>query len=119
MKEISYIHAEGRAAGENKHGPFSLLSGKSPVVALCLPGQTHNVMMSTIGKMNARGTPMIIIGEQEDPELRKLLMCMYLCPEQTQSAISSLPGLSSSSSPITLPIRSTGDIDCPGTLKRE
>jgi glucosamine--fructose-6-phosphate aminotransferase (isomerizing) len=72
MKEISYIHAEGYAAGEIKHGPFALLSGESPVVALCLPGQTYNVMMSNIKEMKARGTPMIIIGEQKDPELQEI-----------------------------------------------
>jgi glucosamine--fructose-6-phosphate aminotransferase (isomerizing) len=72
MKEVSYIHAEGFAAGEIKHGPFALLSDESPVVALCLPGQTYNVMMSNIREMKARGTPMIIIGEQKDPELPEI-----------------------------------------------
>ena len=38
MKEISYIHAEGYAAGEIKHGPFALLSSKTPVVAICAQG---------------------------------------------------------------------------------
>ena len=39
MKEISYIHAEGYAAGELKHGPFALLSPETPVIALCMPGR--------------------------------------------------------------------------------
>jgi len=72
MKEISYIHAEGYAAGEFKHGPFALLSGKSPVVALCLPGQTYGVMMSNIKEMKARGVPMIILGERRDSELPEI-----------------------------------------------
>ncbi|MDO9326419.1 MAG: glutamine--fructose-6-phosphate transaminase (isomerizing), partial [Methanoregula sp.] len=46
MKEISYIHAEGYAAGELKHGPFALLSPETPVIALCTPGDTYGVMIS-------------------------------------------------------------------------
>jgi glucosamine--fructose-6-phosphate aminotransferase (isomerizing) len=72
MKEISYIHAEGYAAGEIKHGPFALLSEESPVVALCPPGKTYNVMISNIKEMKARGASMIIIGEQRDLELPDL-----------------------------------------------
>jgi glucosamine--fructose-6-phosphate aminotransferase (isomerizing) len=54
MKEISYIHAEGYAAGELKHGPFALLSRETPVVAICMPGETYGVMISNIKEMKAR-----------------------------------------------------------------
>jgi len=43
MKEISYVHAEGYAAGELKHGPFALLTPETPVVAICTPGPTYSV----------------------------------------------------------------------------
>jgi glutamine---fructose-6-phosphate transaminase (isomerizing) len=69
MKEISYIHAEGYAAGELKHGPFALLSPETPVVAVCTPGTTYGVMISNIKEMKARETPVIIIGTGEDREL--------------------------------------------------
>jgi len=69
MKEISYIHAEGYAAGELKHGPFALLSKKTPVVAICMPGETYGVMSSNIKEMKARGTPIIALGEAGDLEL--------------------------------------------------
>jgi glucosamine--fructose-6-phosphate aminotransferase (isomerizing) len=69
MKEISYIHAEGYAAGELKHGPFALLSEKTPVIALCMPGETYGVMMSNIKEMKARGAPVIAIGCIGDTEL--------------------------------------------------
>lgn len=69
MKEISYIHAEGYAAGELKHGPFALLSGLTPVVAICLPGTTYGVMVSNIKEMKARGTPVAIIGYEGDEDL--------------------------------------------------
>jgi glucosamine--fructose-6-phosphate aminotransferase (isomerizing) len=73
MKEISYIHAEGYAAGEIKHGPFALLSEATPVVALCPPpGDTYGVMVSNIREMNARGTPLIILGQKGDRDLDEI-----------------------------------------------
>jgi len=72
MKEISYIHAESYAAGEIKHGPFSLLSSETPVVATCLPGQAYAVMLGNLKEMKARGTPIIAIGSGDDTELSEL-----------------------------------------------
>jgi glutamine---fructose-6-phosphate transaminase (isomerizing) len=69
MKEISYIHAEGYAGGEIKHGPFALLSPKTPVVAICMPGSTYGVMTSNIKEMKARGTPVVVIGASGDDSL--------------------------------------------------
>jgi glucosamine--fructose-6-phosphate aminotransferase (isomerizing) len=72
MKEISYIHAESYAAGEIKHGPFSLLSSETPVVAVCTPGITYAVMLGNLKEMKARGTPIIAIGSEDDTELSEL-----------------------------------------------
>ena len=69
MKEISYIHAEGYAAGELKHGPFALLSPETPVIAICMPGETYDVMISNIKEMKARGAPVIALGSDGDSEL--------------------------------------------------
>ncbi len=73
MKEISYIHAEGYAAGELKHGPFALLSPETPVVAICMPGETYGVMISNIKEMKARGAPVIALGEEGDSELPEVV----------------------------------------------
>jgi glucosamine--fructose-6-phosphate aminotransferase (isomerizing) len=72
MKEISYIHAEGYAAGELKHGPFALLSKETPVVAICIPGETYGVMTSNIKEMKAREAPIIALGEEGDLELAEV-----------------------------------------------
>jgi len=72
MKEISYLHAEGYAAGEIKHGPFALLSHETPVVAICVPGDTYKVMTSNIREMKARGTPLIILGQKGDLDLEEI-----------------------------------------------
>ncbi len=69
MKEISYIHAEGYAAGELKHGPFALLSPETPVIAICMPGETYGVMVSNIKEIKARGAPVIALGSEGDQEL--------------------------------------------------
>jgi glucosamine--fructose-6-phosphate aminotransferase (isomerizing) len=72
MKEISYIHAEGYAAGELKHGPFALLSQETPVIAVCMPGDTYDVMVSNIKEMKARGSPVIALGKSGDSDLPEI-----------------------------------------------
>ncbi|MFA5861042.1 MAG: SIS domain-containing protein, partial [Candidatus Thermoplasmatota archaeon] len=56
LKEISYIHAEGYAAGELKHGPLALVQASVPIVALVSPSDaSHAVMLSNIMEVRARG----------------------------------------------------------------
>jgi glucosamine--fructose-6-phosphate aminotransferase (isomerizing) len=81
MKEISYIHAEGYAAGELKHGPFALLSPETPVIALCMPGDTYGVMISNIKEMKARGAPVIAIGAEGDRELPDIVDIFIAVPK--------------------------------------
>jgi glucosamine--fructose-6-phosphate aminotransferase (isomerizing) len=73
MKEISYVHAEGYAAGELKHGPFALLTAETPVVAICTPGPTYGVMASNIKEMKARKAPVIALGVAGDTELAEIV----------------------------------------------
>lgn len=73
MKEISYVHAEGYAAGELKHGPFALLTPETPVVAICTPGSTYSVMASNIKEMKARRAPIIALGVDGDKELAEIV----------------------------------------------
>ncbi len=81
MKEISYIHAEGYAAGELKHGPFALLTSETPVVALCPPGDTYSIMLSNIKEMKARNAPIIGIGARGDRELTDIVDVFLPIPE--------------------------------------
>jgi glucosamine--fructose-6-phosphate aminotransferase (isomerizing) len=68
LKEISYIHAEGFAAGELKHGPFALLTKETPVVAIVTKDKTYEKTLSNIGEIKARNSPVIAIVEEEDEE---------------------------------------------------
>ncbi len=71
-KEISYLHAEGYAAGEMKHGPIALLDADFPVVALAPRGPLFDKMTSAIQQVRARGAPVLAIGDEGDAELQEL-----------------------------------------------
>ncbi len=66
LKEISYIHAEGAAAGETKHGPLALFSNQTPVIALITRDKTHDAMLTSIKEIKARGAPVIAVAEAGD-----------------------------------------------------
>ncbi|MEQ4487773.1 MAG: glutamine--fructose-6-phosphate transaminase (isomerizing) [Dehalococcoides mccartyi] len=72
LKEISYIHAEGYAAGELKHGPFALLSPETPVLALVSRDQTYEAMLTGLREIKVRRAPLIVIGEDGDDQLEQL-----------------------------------------------
>ena len=71
LKEISYIHAEGFAAGELKHGPFALLTKDTPVVAIVTQDETYEKILANIGEIKARGSKVIAIAEDKDTEIEK------------------------------------------------
>jgi len=61
LKEISYIHAEGIAAGEMKHGPISLLGADHPVVAVVLNSPVLPKLISNLMESRARSAPVIAV----------------------------------------------------------
>ena len=70
LKELAYIHAEGFAAGELKHGPIALIEDDLPVVVIVpsprgLP-QLHSKIVSNIQEIRARGAKTIVIAEEGD-----------------------------------------------------
>ncbi len=80
LKEIAYIHSAGYPAGELKHGPFALLTEKTPVIALSVKDHTFDKMLGNIGEIAARDSPVIAVGD-EDRELKKLSDDAYFTPE--------------------------------------
>jgi glucosamine--fructose-6-phosphate aminotransferase (isomerizing) len=69
LKEISYIHAEGYAAGEMKHGPIALIDHSVPVVALLPRGPHHEKTCGNVEEALARGGRVIAIAEEGDDDL--------------------------------------------------
>jgi len=68
LKEISYIHAEGFAAGELKHGAIALIDETVPVVVIAPPGHTHEKTMSNMQEVAARGGRIVLLtGEAAGP----------------------------------------------------
>lgn len=73
LKEISYIHAEGFAAGELKHGPLALLDATTPVIAVAIKGDhTYEKMLANISEVAARDSPVLGIGVEGDTDLGRL-----------------------------------------------
>lgn len=71
LKEITYIHGEGYAAGELKHGPLALIDDGVPVVAISPPGPCHDKTLSNVEEVRARGARVIGVGSTRDEALRK------------------------------------------------
>jgi glutamine---fructose-6-phosphate transaminase (isomerizing) len=65
LKEISYIHAEGYAAGELKHGPIALIDESVPVVVLAFNDGLLDKVLGNIQEVAARGGRVILIGDAE------------------------------------------------------
>ena len=63
LKEISYIHAEGYAAGEMKHGPIALIDETVPVIILAPPGDLFDKTVSNIEEVMARGGRVVMISD--------------------------------------------------------
>jgi len=67
LKELAYIHAEGFAGGELKHGPIALIDQGTPVIAILPAGNEHALdekMLSNIQEVKARGARVIVIAEE-------------------------------------------------------
>jgi glucosamine--fructose-6-phosphate aminotransferase (isomerizing) len=71
LKEIAYVHAEGFAAGELKHGPIALVENRLPVFIVVPPrgrDQLHDKVVSNIQEVRARGARTIVLAEAGDDE---------------------------------------------------
>jgi glucosamine--fructose-6-phosphate aminotransferase (isomerizing) len=65
LKEISYIHAEGYAAGEMKHGPIALIDDNVPVIVLAPSGPLFDKTVSNMQEVRARGGRIVLISDAE------------------------------------------------------
>ncbi len=70
LKEITYIHGEGYAAGELKHGPLALIDEGIPVVVVIPPGDNYRKTMSNLEEVKSRGANVLAIGAEDDESLK-------------------------------------------------
>ncbi|MBI2377081.1 MAG: glutamine--fructose-6-phosphate transaminase (isomerizing) [Deltaproteobacteria bacterium] len=80
LKEISYIHAEGYAAGEMKHGPIALIDEKMPVVGIVTDGPVYEKTFSNMEEVRARNGKLILIASQGDERVKSLSPSIFYVP---------------------------------------
>ncbi|MCU0656210.1 MAG: glutamine--fructose-6-phosphate transaminase (isomerizing) [Polyangiaceae bacterium] len=81
LKEISYIHAEGYAAGEMKHGPIALIDANMPVAVVC-PRDTHyEKTLSNVQEVRAREGQVFAIATEGDEQVADLAQYLFLLPD--------------------------------------
>jgi len=68
LKEISYIHAEGYASGEMKHGPIALIDDQVPVIVLAPSGPLFEKTVSNMQEVRARGGQIVLISDKDGLE---------------------------------------------------
>lgn len=81
LKEISYIHAEGFAGGELKHGPLALVNKEVPVVAILSKDQLYEKMKSSIQEVRARGARTLVIATEGDEEAKEVADDIIYVPD--------------------------------------
>ncbi|RZW19581.1 MAG: SIS domain-containing protein, partial [Desulfobulbaceae bacterium] len=72
LKEISYIHAEGYAAGELKHGPIALIDKDMPVFAITPQDTVYQKTISNVEEIKARQGRIILLGSEGDNHLKTI-----------------------------------------------
>jgi len=93
LKEISYIHAEGYAAGEMKHGPLAMIDQNFATMALATDGPMLEKTYSNIEEIRARGGPIIAIASKGNKDIKKLADEIIYIPEtmeQTQPLLTAI-----------------------------
>ncbi len=80
LKEISYIHAEGYAAGEMKHGPIALIDKEMPVVVLAPRDRLYEKTVSNLMEVKARRAPVIVFVSEGERDLGRVADAIFTIP---------------------------------------
>ena len=95
LKETSYIHAEGFAAGELKHGPIALIDEKMPVVALAGTSALLGKLTSNIREISARGGRILAVGDRDAlmsmSDVAERMLTIPTAPEFVLPIIAAVP----------------------------
>ncbi len=81
LKEISYIHAEGYAAGEMKHGPLAMVDKSFPTLAIATKSRLQDKTLSSIEEIRSRGGPVIAIATVGDKKISNLTKDVIFVPD--------------------------------------
>ena len=86
LKEISYIHAEGYAAGEMKHGPIALIDENLPVVVLAAKEPSYEKTLGNVEEVRARGGQVIAVVAEGDTHAASLATVALVVPAEPAAA---------------------------------
>ncbi|HET9436328.1 MAG TPA: glutamine--fructose-6-phosphate transaminase (isomerizing) [Candidatus Limnocylindrales bacterium] len=87
LKEVSYVHAEGYAAGEMKHGPISLLDAECPLVAVATRSSVYEKLVSNVMEGRARDARVIAVATEGDTQIERMADDVCWVPD-THEALS-------------------------------
>ena len=94
LKEISYIHAEGYAAGELKHGPIALIDRDMPVLALAPRDSVYQKLISNVEEVKARSGRIILVANAGDKNCKRIaeqVIMVPVCHEELTPILFVLP----------------------------
>jgi glucosamine--fructose-6-phosphate aminotransferase (isomerizing) len=80
LKEVSYVHAEGYAAGELKHGPISLLDAEYPLVAIATQSRVYDKLISNVMEGRARDARVIAVATEGDEQIGRIADDVWYVP---------------------------------------
>jgi glucosamine--fructose-6-phosphate aminotransferase (isomerizing) len=81
LKEIAYVHAEGYAAGEMKHGPIALIDESMPVVVIAVRDSHYEKTLSNVEEVRARDGQVIAIATEGDHEIERVAQYIVRIPK--------------------------------------
>lgn len=90
LKEIAYIHAEGYAAGEMKHGPIALIDKTFPSLVICPKDSVYEKTVNAMEELRARGGPVIALTTDGNEDVRRVADEVLFIPETSEMLMSIL-----------------------------
>ncbi len=118
LKELSYIHAEGYAAGELKHGPIALIDENMSVVCLAPRDQYYEKTISNIEEIRARGGKILSVGTEGDKELQSISDDFIGVPECSEIILPFLTAVPMHLLAYWVAVRKGTDVDQPRNLAK-
>ncbi len=92
LKEVSYVHAEGYAAGELKHGPISLLDAEYPLVAVATRSRVYDKLISNVMEGRARDARVLAVATEGDEQIGRYADDVWYVPD-THEVLSPVIGI--------------------------
>ena len=118
IKEISYLHAEGYAAGELKHGPISLLDSEVPLVAVATRSAVYEKLINNLMEGRAREARVIAVATEGDDQIERLATDVCRVPDTLEPLSTILAVIPLQLFAYHVAVRRGRDVDQPRNLAK-